>query len=230
MLSSLGVAVRRAARDAKQKLTARVATVGAFPTVGLSSGEEPTVDSKSESPVRNRALRPPPWTPEARELLSTPVVGYGESAETPAGRDHPAWAVQFVGVSVDTETGSVNVNKVVSLVEAGRVMNRLTFETELIGGVIRGLSAALFEMPVVDRQIGRVLNPNQRDYKMLGAMESPPIEAVIIDAVSPGNSLGVKGLGDLPTVPTAAAVANAVANALGTRICDLPLTPARILA
>jgi xanthine dehydrogenase YagR molybdenum-binding subunit len=157
-------------------------------------------------------------------------VGYGESAETAAGRDHPAWAVQFVDVSVDTETGLVNVNKVVSLAEAGRVMNRLTFETELIGGVIRGLSAALFEMPVVDRQIGRVLNPNQRDYKMLGAMESPPIEAVIIDAVSPGNALGVKGLGDLPMMPTAAAVANAVANAVGVRIGELPLSPARLLA
>ena len=157
-------------------------------------------------------------------------MGYGESAETRADHKPPAWAVQFVDVSVDTETGLVNVNRVVSLVEAGRIMNRLTFETELMGGVIRGLSAALFEMPVVDRQTGRVLNPNQRDYKMLGAMESPPIEAVIIDAVSPGNSLGVKGLGDLPMEPTAAAVANAVANALGVRIGELPLSPARVLA
>jgi xanthine dehydrogenase YagR molybdenum-binding subunit len=222
MLSSLGVAVRRAARDAKQKLSQKAA-VAPSQSDGLVAGDA----APSPGPS---ALRPPPWTPEARELLSTLVVGYGESAETPAGRDHPAWAVQFVDVSVDTETGLVNVNKVVSLVEAGRVMNRLTFETELMGGVIRGLSAALFEMPVVDRQTGRVLNPNQRDYKMLGAMESPPIEAVIIDAVSPANSLGVKGLGDLPMMPTAAAVANAVANALGMRIGELPLSPARVLA
>jgi xanthine dehydrogenase YagR molybdenum-binding subunit len=228
MLSSLGVAVRRAARDAKQKLFQRAVVAPSQPD-GLVAGPPRRAGGAVSSPGPS-ALRPPPWTPEARELLSTPVVGYGESAETAASRDHPAWAVQFVDVSVDTETGLVNVNRVVSLAEAGRVMNRLTFETELIGGVIRGLSAALFEMPVVDRQTGRVLNPNQRDYKMLGAMESPPIEAVIIDAVSPGNSLGVKGLGDLPMMPTAAAVANAVANALGTRIGDLPLTPAKILA
>jgi xanthine dehydrogenase YagR molybdenum-binding subunit len=162
-------------------------------------------------------------------MLSTPVVGYGESAETAAGRDHPAWAVQFVDVSVDTETGLVNVNRVVSLVEAGRVMNRLTFETAIIGGTIMGLSVALSEGQVVDRRMGRVLTRNMRQTRILGAMESPPIEAVIIDAVSPGNSLGVKGLGDLPMEPTAAAVANAVAHALGMRLGELSLTPARIL-
>jgi xanthine dehydrogenase YagR molybdenum-binding subunit len=230
MLSSLGVAVRRAARDAKQKLSQKAAAAPSQPD-GLAAGP-PTRAGDGASYPGPSALRPLPWTPEGRALISAPVVGHGRSGglQPASYHDYPAWAVQFVDVSVDTETGLVKVNKVVSLVEAGRVMNRLTFETELMGGVIRGLSAALFEMPVVDRQIGRVLNPNQRDYKMLGAMESPPIEAVIIDAVSPGNSLGVKGLGHLPMMPTAAAVANAVANALGTRICDLPLTPAKILA
>jgi xanthine dehydrogenase YagR molybdenum-binding subunit len=229
-LASVGSAVRQAAHDAKQKIAARVAAVGAFPTEGSSSGEEPTVDSQSVSTVATRAPRPMPWTPEGRALVSAPVVGYGQSGESPTGNDYPAWVVQFVDVSVDTETGLVKVNKVVSLAEAGRVMNRLTFETELIGGAIRGLSAALFEEPVVDRQTGRTLNPNLRDCKPLGALESPPIEAVIIDAVSPTNCLGVKGLGDLPMIPTAAALANAVAHALGARVCELPLTPARILS
>jgi CO/xanthine dehydrogenase Mo-binding subunit/aerobic-type carbon monoxide dehydrogenase small subunit (CoxS/CutS family) len=221
MLSSLGVAVRRAARDAKQKLSQKAAVAPSQPD-GLVAGDGASYPGPS-------ALRPPPWAPEAREMLSTPVVGYGESAETAAGRDHPAWAVQFVDVSVDTETGLVNVNRVVSLVEAGRVMNRLTFETAIIGGTIMGLSVALSEGQVVDRRMGRVLTRNMRQTRILGAMESPPIEAVIIDAVSPGNSLGVKGLGDLPMEPTAAAVANAVAHALGMRLGELSLTPARIL-
>jgi xanthine dehydrogenase YagR molybdenum-binding subunit len=229
-LASVGSAVRQAARDAKQKIAARAATDSARPTVALSSGEKPTVNSKGELIVATGAPRPMPWTPEGRALVSAPVVGYGESAESATGGDYPAWAVQFVDVSVDTEVGLVKVNKVVTLAEAGRVMNRLTFETELIGGAIRGLSAALFEEPVVDRRIARVLNPNLRDYKLLGALESPPIEAVIIDAVSPTNCLGVKGLGDLPMIPTAAALANAVAHALGARLCELPLTPAKILA
>lgn len=213
-LSSLGVAVRGAARDAKQKLTARVATV----------------DSKSESTVATRALRPPPWTPEGREMVSAPVVGYGESAQAPAGCDHPAWAVQFVDVSVDMETGLVNVEKVVSLVEAGRVINRLTLEGAVLGGTIRGLSVALSEGRVVDRRIGRTLIPNLWQTRIPGACGLQRIEPVIIDSVSPANSLGVKGLGDLPMVPTAGAVANAIANALGVRLCDLPLTPARIQA
>jgi xanthine dehydrogenase YagR molybdenum-binding subunit len=229
-LASAGSAVRQAAHDAKQKLAARAATGNARPTAGLSDGEEPTVDSQSVSTVATRAPRPMPWTPEGRALVSAPVVGYGESAESSAAADYPAWGVQFVDVSVDTETGLVKVNKVVTLAEAGRVMNRLTFETELIGGAIRGLSAALFEEPVLDKRIARVLNPNLRDCKRLGALESPPVEAVIIDAVSPTNCLGVKGLGDLPMISTAAALANAVAHALGARVCELPLTPAKILS
>jgi len=228
-LASVGAAVRQAARDAKQKLAACAATVDAVPTTDLLGGEKPTVDSKSESTVATPAPRPMPWTPEGRALVSAPVVGYGQSGESLTGGDYPAWGVQFVDVSVDTEAGLVKVNKVVTLAEAGRVMNRLTFETELIGGAIRGLGAALFEEPVVDRRIARVLNPNLRDYRLLGALESPPVEAVIIDAVSPANCLGVKGLGDLPMIPTAAAVANAVAHALGVRICELPLTPAKML-
>jgi len=229
-LASVGSAVRQAARDAKQKLAASAATAGAVPTADLLGGEKPTVNSKGELTVATSTPRPMPWTPEGRALVSAPVVGYGQSGESLTGGDYPAWGVQFVDVSVDTEAGLVKVNKVVTLAEAGRVMNRLTFETELIGGAIRGLSAALFEEPVVDRRIARVLNPNLRDCQPLGVLESPPIEAVIIDAVSPANCLGVKGLGDLPMIPTAAALANAVAHALGARVCELPLTPARILS
>jgi len=220
-LASVGSAVRQAACDAKQKLGTRPAP-RSQPEDAPARGETP--------PAGPSPPRPMPWTPEGRALVSAPVVGYGESAESATAADYPAWGVQFVDVSVDTEAGLVKVNKVVTLAEAGRVMNRLTFETELIGGAIRGLSAALFEEPVVDKRIARVLNPNLRDYKMVGALESPPIEAVIIDAVSPANCLGVKGLGDLPMIPTAAALANAVAHALGARLCELPLTPAKILA
>ena len=231
-LAAVGSAVRQAARDAKQKLAAQAAAAGAVSTAGSPGGEQPTVGSASESTVVTSAPRPLPWTAEGRALVSAPVIGHGRSGglQPATFQDYPAWGVQFVDVSVDAETGVVKVNKVVTLAEAGRVMNRLTFETELIGGAIRGLGAALGEAPLVDRRIARVLNPNLRDGQLLGALESPPIEAVIMDAVSPANSLGVKGLGDLPMLSTAAAVANAVAHALGVRICELPLTPAKILA
>jgi CO/xanthine dehydrogenase Mo-binding subunit len=81
----------------------------------------------------------------------------------------------------------------------------------------------------MDQVEGRVVNPNLEDYKMLSSFELPEIETVIVEPITPMNNIGGKGLGEPPTVPTAAAIANAVAHALGMRIYELPLSPDRVL-
>ena len=103
------------------------------------------------------------------------------------------------------------------------------FESQVYGGVMMGLGYALLERRTMDKPEGRVINPNLEDYKMLGPEELPEIEAVIVEPITPMNNIGGKGLGEPPTVPTAAAVANAVAHALGVRIYELPLSPDRVL-
>src|SRR5208283_4301421 len=122
-----------------------------------------------------------------------------------------------------------HVVKVVAVHEAGRIINRNTFEGQVHGGVMMGVGLALLERRTMDGPEGRVINANLEDYKMLGPEELPEIETVIMDEVTPMNNVGGKGIGEPCTVPTAAAVANAVAHALGIRVYELPLTPDRIL-
>ena len=105
----------------------------------------------------------------------------------------------------------MRVIKVVAVHEAGRVINRTTFESQVHGGVMMGLGYALLERRTMDKPEGRVINPNLEDYKMIGPEELPEIETVIVEPITPANNVGGKGIGEPCTVPTAAAVANAVA-------------------
>ncbi|OGH56352.1 MAG: hypothetical protein A3G34_14510 [Candidatus Lindowbacteria bacterium RIFCSPLOWO2_12_FULL_62_27] len=136
---------------------------------------------------------------------------------------------QFAEVEVDTETGMVRVLKVVAVQDCGRIVNRLTAESQIQGGVLQGISYALFEERVLDRQKGAMLNADFLNYKILGPRDTPDIDVVLFEVSNAGNTVGLLGLGEPPTVPTAAAVANAVANAIGARIYELPITPDKVL-
>ena len=137
--------------------------------------------------------------------------------------------VQFAEVEVDTETGKVSVTRVFAVHDCGRVMDRLTTENQINGGIIQGISYALYENRIFDRNTGLMVNPDLEYYKIAGAMEIPVIETHIVDLNLAQSSTGAIGIGEPATVPTAAAVANAVYHAIGVRIRELPITPARIL-
>jgi xanthine dehydrogenase YagR molybdenum-binding subunit len=137
--------------------------------------------------------------------------------------------VQFAEVEVDTETGVIKVKRVVAVHDCGRPMNRLTAQSQINGGVIQGVSYALFENRVLDRQTGIMVNPNLEHYKIAGSMDVPVIESVIIDVNRGQSSTGAMGIGEPATIPTAAAIANAVFHATGARVRELPMTPAVVL-
>lgn len=137
--------------------------------------------------------------------------------------------VQFAEVEVDIETGKVKVLKIVAVHDCGRVMNRLTLRSQINGGIIQGLSYALYEDRILDPQTGRTLNPNLEQYKIAGSLDMPEIESFVIDVYNGSNNTGTLGIGEPATIPTAAAIANAVYNAIGARIYELPITPARVL-
>lgn len=134
--------------------------------------------------------------------------------------------VQFARVDVDTETGIVMVRKVVAVQACGRPVSRLLVENQIIGGVIQGISFALFEDRRLDGRTGAMLNANLEWYKIAGARDIPEITPVI-DATP--EDTGVRPLGEPSTIPTAGAIANAVANATGARVRSLPITPQRVL-
>jgi xanthine dehydrogenase YagR molybdenum-binding subunit len=138
--------------------------------------------------------------------------------------------VQFAEVAVDTETGVIKVERVVAVHDCGRPVNPLALESQINGGVIQGISYALYENRLLDRNTGLMVNPNLEQYKIAGSRETPKIEAVLIEEYAGRNSTDAGGIGEPSTIPTVAAIANAVYNATGVRIYETPMTPARVLS
>jgi len=116
--------------------------------------------------------------------------------------------------------------KIVQVQDVGLPLNRLAIESQINGGVIQALGMALWEGRVMDERLGVMVNPSFNDYKLPGTLEIPEIIALIDDADS---RQAVIGVGEPPVIPTVGAVANAVFNACGARIRELPITPDKIL-
>jgi xanthine dehydrogenase YagR molybdenum-binding subunit len=157
-------------------------------------------------------------------------VFHGEYVGRPSGFAYNTFGAHFAEVEVDTETGQVKILKVVGVHEIGRLMNKLTAESQIIGGITQGVSTALFEERVMDNTTGNVANPNFRDYKIATSLDIPEIIPIIVDMVDPRiNNLGAKGLGEPPRIPPAGAIANAVYNAIGVHVREIPMTPDKVL-
>lgn len=159
------------------------------------------------------------------------LVGVGTRAPNPQGMVTVPFAAHFVEVEVDSATGEVRVLRVVAAQDSGRVLNRLTFDNQTFGGVVMGIGFGLTEERVLDRRTGKVVNANWHDYK-IPTMMDVPLDQSCVPIDRPDdlfNSTGTKGLGEPATIPTAAAIANAVFHATGVRVTDAPITPARFL-
>jgi xanthine dehydrogenase YagR molybdenum-binding subunit len=137
--------------------------------------------------------------------------------------------VQFAEIEVDIETGYIKPIKIVTIQDAGRVIDKMLFESQLLGGAIQGLSYALHENRVLDSRYGVQMNPDLMMYKIAGPMEMPEIVPVAFDIANAGNNCGMMGLGEPPNIPTAAALGNAFFNATGVRLRAIPMTPDRVL-
>jgi xanthine dehydrogenase molybdenum-binding subunit len=137
-----------------------------------------------------------------------------------------AWATQVCEVEVDTETGIVRLLKVTGAHDVGRVLNRLGIEGQIEGGIVMGQGYALSENLMVEN--GVVRNPNFRDYKLVTAPEIPEMDVTFIETMDGEGPQGAKGVGEAPAICIAAAVANAIYNATGTRIQALPFTPENV--
>jgi xanthine dehydrogenase YagR molybdenum-binding subunit len=168
--------------------------------------------------------RGPNWGAACQKLGVTPLVVPGQWQEGLSSTG--AGGVQFAEVAVDIETGLVTVRKILCVQDCGLVVSRLTCESQVYGGIIMGLGYALYEERIMDAATGVVLNPNFETYKLAGLADVPEIGIVLLDM----PERGVVGVGEPVTVPTAAAIANAVTNALGVRVSSLPITPAKVLA
>jgi CO/xanthine dehydrogenase Mo-binding subunit len=137
------------------------------------------------------------------------------------------YATQAAEVAVDEETGRVRLLRVVAAHDVGKAINPLNCVAQVEGGLAMGIGAALHEELVVDDQ-GKVRNSSFLDYHLVTSLDMPEMKTIIVECPEPDGPYGAKGLGEPGLAPTPAAIGNAVANALGIRIYDLPLTPERV--
>ena len=139
-----------------------------------------------------------------------------------------AYGTHGIEVEVDKETGQVKILKYIAAHDVGKAINPMLLEGQVYGGVAMGVGYALTERLIL--QDGKVMNSNFLDYKMLTAKDVPPIDPVVIETNDPFGPYGAKGIGEPGLVPTAPAIANAIYDAVGVRIKELPITPERVLA
>ncbi|WGF90940.1 xanthine dehydrogenase family protein molybdopterin-binding subunit [Marinivivus vitaminiproducens] len=149
-----------------------------------------------------------------------------EAQEKLASYTHSA---VFAEVRVDEDLGVIRVTRVVDAVAAGRILNPKTARSQIIGGVTFGIGMALAEESMTDHTFGRFMNHNLAEYHIPVNADIHDIEVVFVDETDTTNALGVKGLGEIGVVGTAAAIANAIYHATGKRVRDLPITIDRLL-
>lgn len=236
-----GQAVRLAVADARRQLAAVAGQQLGVPPeeLELAEGRFQVVGHPDRAVPLALCAALAPYT-------AGPVVGRGTYNGTPpspspdvrfTGAFHramnaPSFGAQAAEVEVDPDTGRVRVLRVAAALDVGYAINPLGIEGQIAGGVVQGLGIALTERSVLVE--GRIRNPSLLDFKLPLAPDVPPIDVHIVESargLPPGSEpavYGAKGVGEPPVIPTAAAVANAVADATGVRHHALPLLPERV--
>jgi CO/xanthine dehydrogenase Mo-binding subunit len=229
-----GNSVKIAVADAKQQILKAAAQMKGVGVKGLDIADGGIYDKKSGEQIASVAeVAFFSW-----EVKGIPIVGKGHfdigitgvDVRTGIGQFSPTYcfSAQAVEVEVDPETGVVKILKFVSAHDSGKIINRIMAEGQIEGGLSQGMGYGLSEGLVFD-QDGNTLNPSLTDYKIFRAQDMPKINHILINTKDDKGPLGAKSLGESVMVPTAAAIANAVEDATGVRIKELPITPERIL-
>ncbi|HEX8218636.1 MAG TPA: xanthine dehydrogenase family protein molybdopterin-binding subunit [Chloroflexia bacterium] len=219
---SVGPAVRVAAEDAKQQLMEIASYFFEVPADQLQIKDgHVTVEGREEGKRSIGDL--------LSEVGDYMIVGKGFRGPNPV-EPLRTWGAQIADVAVDLETGRVRVLRVVAVHDVGRVLNPKGLESQFYGGILQGIGMTLMEDRVVDERTGLVLNANLQDYKVPTMADSPEMIVRAVDIPdTAANHIGSKGAGEPPIIPTPAAIANAIYDAVGVRVRHLPVTPKRLL-
>ncbi|MCU1280774.1 MAG: aldehyde oxidase and xanthine dehydrogenase, molybdopterin binding, partial [bacterium] len=206
--ASVGSAVRQACLGAREKLT----------RLGNHGTNDPALDETFAAQLARHGMKSVEARYDAKQL---------EARDRYATR---AFGAQFVEVRVDSELGEVRVSRAVGAFAVGRVLNAKTARSQLMGGMVWGISMALHENSVYDPTIGRVMNSDLSEYLVPVNLDIPAIDVLFVEEEDRYvNEIGVKGVGEIGITGMAAAVANAVYHATGRRIRDLPITLDKLL-
>jgi len=220
---SMCPAARAAAWNAKKKLFE-------LASVFLGSGDEPLEWKDGRIFLKNN--------PEKGETLSSifgrtrtaMILASGARENNPEGYVTNTFGAHFAEIEVDTWTGKIKILKYVACHDIGRVINMLTAANQIQGGVFQGLGFTFYEERVLNKNVGRMENPNLHDYLIPLIGDVPDVVSMIVsDPDNKLNHTGNKGLGEPPMIPVLATIGNALYNATGVRIKDLPMMPDKVL-
>ena len=153
-----------------------------------------------------------------------PVLGKANPAFT---QQAPGFAAQLARLEVDPDTGEVTLQDFVIVQDVGKAINPLGVEGQMQGGAVQSLGMALTEGLIFDES-GRLTNPSLLDYRKLTAADLPNLETIIVEVPAPAGPFGARGVGEPPIIPAPAAIANAIQDATGARLTELPMSPERI--
>jgi len=228
-----GNAVRLAAEAVRERLLARAAS-----EFGVDARLVDMADGKvfvGERPGPGMALEDLVATCASEGIHRSELVMFrapftdGIDAETGQGRVHPdyAYGAQAVEVSVDIETGEVRVLKCVGAHDVGQAINPDAVEGQIEGGSAQGIGYALSEELIYDE--GKLVTPSFSEYLIPTSMDMPRVQSIILESRSGVGPFGAKGIGEPALTPVAPAIANAVADAIGVRVPDLPITPEKVV-
>ncbi|GAB4024784.1 xanthine dehydrogenase family protein molybdopterin-binding subunit [Spirosoma koreense] len=229
IVSAVGSAVYDVCTSIKNELIA-LATQDGRPLAGRKADELIVADgllSVGQEPGKKVAVA------ELMRMANRTVID--KSGDSKGGPDLQkysmySFSVHFVQVRVHPLTGVVRVARAVSVADSGRIVSPKTAASQMIGGVTGGIGMALTEEAVIDHRFGRFVNNNLADYHVPVHADVPAIETIFIDKPDPHiNPMGAKGMGEIALIGFAGAVANAVFNATGKRIRELPITPDKLM-
>lgn len=215
-------AVRRGSLDALEQLFTKVA-----PALGAPATELEAVGGKIQ--VKGNPAKSITWKQATAKIGPQPITARGTQPGPGQLNDQGVAGVQMADVSVDIETGQVKINKFVAVQDCGLVINQKTAESQVFGAMIQGVCYSLFEERIMDQATGRQLNADMEFYKLAGLGDIGNFQVHMMTGKG-FDDRGVIGLGEPPVNSPGAAIANAVANAIGVRVPELPLTPRRVLA
>jgi xanthine dehydrogenase YagR molybdenum-binding subunit len=163
------------------------------------------------------------------KLGNSSLVGHGSRGPNPDGMRIHTFGCQVAQIAVDTLTGAITAERIWAVHDVGRIVNPMGAISQVTGGVLQAVGFALTEERVVDPTTGTVVNAGLEDYKVPTMADTPEIVCEFVDSPDPHLGLGIKGLGEPPIIPTAAAIGNAFAHATGVRMREAPYTPRRVL-
>jgi len=220
---SITPAARNAAHQARQQLFAAVATrLGTTPdNLTVSKGR---IEFKND-PSRTFTLK------QVAAKMPTDEISARTTRQPEYAKERITYGgVDYVELAVDTETGRVHIEKVFGAHDCGRPINPTGVISQINGGILQGISYALFEQRIMDRKSGYMLNANLENYKIIGSREVPEIEVALVENYIAQSSTDAAGIGESAGIITlAAAIGNAFYNATGVRMRSLPMTPANVL-